>query len=121
MRYLRADLPFSRFKLVAGREDDHEYYVDHHPGRRGEETGGIFFIRTNSGGRTYRLMTAPVEDPVRSRWREVIANRPEVMLAGLDAFRTHLVLTERENGLPHLRIVDLTRCGAKRAGRFAAH
>jgi oligopeptidase B len=31
------------------------------------------------------------------------------MLAGVAAFRSHLVLVEREDGLPHLRIVDLTR------------
>jgi oligopeptidase B len=109
VRYLRADSPFSGFQLVAEREDDHEYYLDHHPGSASDPAGGVFFIRTNSGGRTYRLVTAPTEDPVRSRWHEVIANRPGVMLAGLGAFRTHLVLTEREDGLPHLRIVDLTR------------
>ena len=109
VRYLRADSPFSGFQLVAQRENDHEYYVDHHPGSASDEAGGVFFIRTNSGGRTYRLVTAPTEDPVRSRWHEVIANRPGVMLAGLEAFQTHLVLTEREDGLPHLRIVDLTR------------
>ncbi len=109
VRYLRADSPFSRFQLVAEREDEHEYFVDHHPGSSRDAAGGIFFIRTNSGGRTYRLVTAPTEDPVRSRWHEVMANRPGVMLAGLETFRTHLVLTEREDGLPHLRIVDLTR------------
>ena len=109
VRYLRADSPFSGFQLVAEREDEHEYYVDHHPGSARDAAGGVFFIRTNSGGRTYRLVTAPVEDPVRSRWHEVMANRPGVMLAGLEAFRTHLVVTEREDGLPHLRIIDLTR------------
>ena len=109
VRYLRADSPLSAFQLVAEREDEHEYYLDHHPGSGRDSAGGVFFIRTNSGGRTYRLVTAPTEVPVRSRWREVIANRPGVMLAGLEAFRTHLVLTERENGLPYLRIVDLTR------------
>jgi oligopeptidase B len=31
------------------------------------------------------------------------------MLAGLEAFRTHLVLSEREDGLPYLRVVDLRR------------
>ena len=108
-RYLRADSPFSGFQLVAEREDDHEYYIDHHPGNASDAAGGVFFIRTNSLGRTYRLVTAPVGDPGRSRWHEVIGNRPGVMLAGLEAFRTHLVLTEREDGLPHLRIVDLTR------------
>jgi oligopeptidase B len=109
VRYLRADSPSSAFQLLAEREDNHEYYVDHHPGSARDAAGGIFFIRTNSGGRTYRLVTAPTVDPVRSRWHEVIANRPEVMLAGLESFETHLVLTEREDGLPYLRIVDLTR------------
>ncbi len=108
-RYLRADSPFGAFQLIAEREDDHEYYVDHHPGSARDAAGGVFFIRTNSAGRTYRLVTAPAEDPVRSRWHEVMENRPGVMLAGLEVFRTHLVITEREDGLPHLRIVDLTK------------
>ena len=108
-RYLRADSPSGAFQLIAEREDDHEYYVDHHPGSARDAAGGVFFIRTNSGGRTYRMVTAPAEDPVRSRWHEVMENRPGVMLAGLEVFRTHLVITEREDGLPHLRIVDLTK------------
>jgi oligopeptidase B len=108
VRYLRADSPFGAFQLVEPRADDHEYYLDHHPGSSSDPAGGVFFIRTNSGGRTYRLVTAPTHDPGSERWREVISNRPGVMLAGLEVFRTHLVLTEREDGLPHLRIVDLT-------------
>jgi oligopeptidase B len=109
VRYLRSDSPFSIFQTVAAREDHHEYYLDHHPGSSTDPAGGIFFIRTNSGGRTYRIVSAPTSDPCRARWREVIANRPGVMLSGLDAFRTHLTISEREGGLPHLRIVDLTR------------
>jgi oligopeptidase B len=54
-------------------------------------------------------MTAPAADPMRSRWHEVIPNRPGVMLSGMEAFRTHLVLSERADGLPYLRVVDLTR------------
>jgi oligopeptidase B len=108
IRYLRADTPLVAFQLMAPREDDHEYYVEHHPGSAQDPAGGIFFIRTNSGGRTYRLTVAPTADPARSRWQEVIPNRPGVMLSGVEAFRTHLVLSEREDGLPYLRIVDLT-------------
>jgi oligopeptidase B len=107
--YLRADSPFGGFAVVAEREEEHEYFVDHHPGNASDAAGGVFFIRTNSGGRTYRLVTAPVADPGRGSWHEVMRNRPGVMLSGLGVFRTHLVLTEREDGLPHLRIVDLTR------------
>jgi oligopeptidase B len=107
VRYLPAGQPEGEFLLIAPREAEHEYYIDHHPGRSGESSDGILFIRTNSGGRTFRLMTAPVANPQRNFWREFIPNRPEVMLAEVDAFESHLVLFERQDGLPYLRVVDL--------------
>jgi protease II len=109
IRFLSADRPEAEWQLIEPRQEDHEYYVDHHPGGSADPAGGVFFIRTNSGGRTYRLMTAPAHSPGRERWHQVIPNRPGVMLAACEVFRTHLVLFEREDGLPYLRIVDLTR------------
>jgi oligopeptidase B len=109
VRFLRADRAKDPFQLMCERLDDHEYYVDHHPGSAPESWGGIFLIRTNTKGRTFRLMTTPVSEPGQEKWHEAIENRPGVMLAGLDAFRTHLVLLEREDGLPYLRVVDLTK------------
>jgi oligopeptidase B len=116
VRFLPAAQPNGEFRVIAQREADHEYYVDHHPnpltreprGANPYDTGGYFFIRTNSGGRTFRLMCAPVADPQRAKWREIVPNRPDVMLGGTDVFRSHIVLTEREGGLPYLRIVDLS-------------
>jgi oligopeptidase B len=108
VRFLRADQPTGEFRLIAPREDNHEYYADHHPGIAPNPTDGLFYIRTNSGGRTFRLVTAPVGDFRREFWREAIPNRPNVMLAAAAAFQTHLVLIEREDGLPYLRIVNLT-------------
>jgi oligopeptidase B len=108
VRFLRADQPTGEFQLIAPREDNHEYYADHHPGSAANATGGVFYIRTNSGGRTFRLVTAAVNDPRRESWREIIPIRPDVMFAAMEVFQTHLVLFEREGGLPHLRIVDLT-------------
>jgi oligopeptidase B len=115
VRFLPAAQLNGEFRLIASRETDHEYYVDHHPnpltrearGANPNDTGGYFFIRTNSRGRTFRLVCAPVADPQRAKWRQIIPNRPNVMLAGLDVFRSHIILTEREGGLPYLRIVDL--------------
>ena len=111
VRFLPADQPQAEFRLVAFREDTHEYYVDHHPGTDAT-LGGIFYVRTNSGGRTFRLMTVGVEDPRRKFWREFIPNRSEVMLAAAEAFQSHLVLFEREDGLPYLRVVDLPQATA---------
>src|SRR5467141_1091604 len=116
VRYLRADQPAGEFRLITPREDNHEYYADHHPSPLAAEPSGpaphsnegVFYIRTNSGGRTFRLMAVPVTDPRREFWREIIPNRTDVMLAGAEVFQTHLVFCEREGGLPYLRIVDLT-------------
>ena len=115
VRFLPAMEPYGEFRLIASRETDHEYFVDHHPnpltrenrGANPQDTGGYFFIRSNSRGRTFRLMCARVSDPQRSQWREIVPNRPDVMLAGIDVFRGHIVLSEREGGLPFLRILDL--------------
>jgi len=107
VRYLRADQPTGDFRVIAPREDEHEYDVEHHTGPTSNSAGGNFYIRTNSGGRTFRLVTASVADPRRDRWRELIPNRPEVMLAAAQVFASHLVLFERESALPYLRIVPL--------------
>jgi oligopeptidase B len=108
VRFARADQPTGEFRLIAPREENHEYYADHHPGSAANATGGLFYIRTNSRGRTFRLMAAPVTDPRREFWREIIPHRPDVMVGAAEVFQTHLVLFEREGGLPYLRIVDLT-------------
>jgi oligopeptidase B len=115
VRFLPAGQPNGEFRVIAAREADHEYYVDHHPnpltrehrGANPEDTGGYFFIRTNSAGRTFRLVCAPAASPQRVKWRQIIANRRDVMISGADVFRSHIVLSEREGGLPYLRIVDL--------------
>ena len=104
VRFLSASNPLGNFQLIAPREDNHEYYVDHHPALRGSDS---FLIRTNSGGRTYRLAIASVAGPQRANWREVIPNRSEVQLSAVEPFRSHLVLFEREGGLPFLRIAPL--------------
>ncbi len=112
VRYLPADDPTGSFRLIAPREDNHEYYADHHPAGSADVRGGVFYIRTNSGGRTFRLVAAPVEDASRENWREVIPNRPGVMLAAVDIFATHLALLEREQGLPHIRVITLPATGS---------
>jgi oligopeptidase B len=101
--YLAADDPAGAFRLVAPREKDHEYYVEHH--------GDRFFIRTNKDAPNFRLVSAPVTDPRPANWTEVIPHRQGVMLEGMTCFANHYVLAEREGGLPQLRITDF-RTGA---------
>jgi oligopeptidase B len=98
IRYFPADQPRAAMKVIAAREPDREYYVDHRE--------GTFWIRTNDKGRNFRLVTAPASDPGRQNWTEVVPHRDDVMLANALLFKDFYVLYEREGGLPHLRITD---------------
>jgi oligopeptidase B len=102
-RFLPAAEPRGEWRLVAPRIREEEYDVEHH--------GDVFYIRANDRGRNFRLAKAPVASPGRESWREVVPHRPEVMLEEVDSFRDHLVLFERESGLPQVSITDL-RSGA---------
>jgi len=98
--YLSAADPSGEWKVIAPREKEHEYQVDHR--------GDLFYVRTNSGGcRNFRVVTAPIAHPGRENWKEIVACRPSVMIAGLLLFADHMVLYEREGGLPRFRITDL--------------
>jgi oligopeptidase B len=88
--------PTGAFTLIAPREDEHEYSIDHR--------NGLWFIRTNDRGRNFRLVTAPVAAPDRQHWTELIPHRDSVMLEDVDIFAGFFVACEREDGLPRLRI-----------------
>lgn len=99
-RCLAADQPASILRVILPRENDHKYYVDHR--------GSLFYIRTNKGGKNYRLVTAPVNDPSVKNWKEIVAHRPEVKLDDVDLFYDYMVLSERDRGLQKLRVINFS-------------
>ncbi len=96
IQFLAASEPRGAWRMVAEREQDHEYDVAHR--------GGDFLIRTNDRGRNFRVVRAPVGNPGRSSWKEMVPHRDGVMLEGLDVFESFYVLLERETGLPYIRV-----------------
>src|ERR1700693_4877578 len=68
VRFLSAKHAGGNFSLIEPREDDHEYYVDHHPGDEDSSDAGVFYIRTNSGGRTFRLLGVLTKEACREFW-----------------------------------------------------
>ena len=99
MRYIAAAKPLGPFSLMQRREPNHEYDAEH--------GGQLFYIRTNKGATNFRVVTAPDTDPQESNWKELIAHRPGVKIAGVEPFAKHLVLAEWESGLQQIDIVDL--------------
>lgn len=97
-RFLDADDPEGKFSIIQEREKDLEYSVGHFKDR--------FYIRTNLNAKNFRLMETAVTDPSKENWIEVIPHRENVLLSDLELFNDYLVVSERKEGLLHIRILE---------------
>lgn len=95
---LDADQPEQAFKNFTPREKIHEYSIDHFEDK--------FYVVTNWDAQNFRLMETPVSNTNKSAWKEIIPNREEVLLEGIELFRKYLVLEERRKGLNQLRVIN---------------
>ncbi|MCU0491417.1 MAG: S9 family peptidase, partial [Chloroflexaceae bacterium] len=94
--YASADDPTATFTLMQPRQPRVEYYADHH--------GERFLIITNDEAENFRLMEAPVANPMRANWRELLPHRSDVLLEGMDLFADFMLLYERKGGLKQIHI-----------------
>lgn len=98
-RYLPADKPTGKFKVVLPREKDHEYSVDFY--------NGDFYITTNKAAENFRIVRTSVENPSEKNWKDFVAHNPEIKIDGVDFFKDYAIVAERENGLEYLKVWDL--------------
>jgi oligopeptidase B len=90
-----ANNPLAPPRLIAPRQREHDYSVDHQ--------GDNFIILTNSAGaEDYRIVEAPIETPGRETWREIEPHRPGRLILDIVAYKDYLVRLEREDGLPRI-------------------
>lgn len=102
-RYLPVEEPMGEFRMFHPREEEHEHTAMHVPPHAGEP--GKWYIVTNWKAQNFRLMECSEDATMdKSRWREVLAHRPDVLLEDVDVFKEHLVFSERREGLTHLRV-----------------
>jgi oligopeptidase B len=95
---LASDDPSGQPRLIEARRHGVEYSVDHQ--------GDRFLILTNDGALNFRLMAAPVANPGRESWTDVVPERKGVRLNFTDVFVGHVVLGQRSDGLQRLEVLD---------------
>lgn len=95
--YLNADTPEGSFQSVRPREHDFFYEITHRDDK--------FLIKTNWNAPNFRLMEAPVSDPRRENWVDVLPHREDVLLEGLTVFKDYLVTAERKGGLNQIHVI----------------
>ena len=98
------DRPTATPLLIAPRRPGLFYDVMDH--------GESFFIRTNSGARDFKIVTAPRNSPGEANWRDVVPHRDGRFIADATLFRDYLVVLAREQSRPRLIVREL-RTGAE--------
>lgn len=98
-RLIDASKPLSKPKLVARRKSGLQYDL--------EEGGDFFFILTNAdGAKDFKIMTAPVSDPRKENWTELVPHEPGRLILNVVGFADFMVRLERKDGLPRIVIHD---------------
>lgn len=100
VHFLDASHPAESFQLIQQRSPGIEYSVEHH--------SDYFYITTNEGAINFKLMKTPITAFSKQNWQTVIPHREDVMLSDVSAFADHLVIYEREAGLPKVRVRKLS-------------
>ncbi|MFI0847697.1 S9 family peptidase [Mesorhizobium sp. IMUNJ 23232] len=98
-RIIDAATPDAQPRLVAAREAGLQYDL--------EEGGDIFFVLTNAdGAKDFKIMTAPVDNPGRENWSELVAHEPGRLILSVIGFKDFMVRLERKDSLPRIVIRD---------------
>jgi len=97
-RYLAADNPTGDWKLIAPKREGLEYFADY--------DSGEFYIRTNKDAENFKVVRAPANDPSEKNWVDFIPSNPAVKVDGIEFFKDYAVVSELENGLQYIRVMD---------------
>ncbi len=106
LHFLSAADPTGELKLVSRRQPNRIYSADAAHGR--------LWILANDEHINFRIAEADPAAP--SEWRTVVAGSDEAYLRSISAFRDHLVIEERLNGLDQIRLRSYS--GEERRIRF---
>ncbi|GAA4010081.1 S9 family peptidase [Sphingomonas swuensis] len=104
VRFVPAAEPLGPLTLVSARQKDRLYEADAAHGR--------LWILTNDRHVNFRVVSADPKHP--GEWTEVVPGSERTYIRGLAAFRNHLVLTTRQDGLDQLVLANYRDGGQER-------
>jgi oligopeptidase B len=97
-RYLSAGNPLGEWKVLTPRRENHEYLATF--------DNGEFYVLTNKDAENFKVVKAPANDPSEKNWTDFIPHNPAVKVDNISFFKDHAVVSELENGLEYLRVID---------------
>ncbi len=95
---LDANDPNGDWRLFQKRQAELEYNINH--------IEDHFYIHTNWEVQDFKLMRTALDKTEKSNWEDYVIPEEGVKLDNVQAFKNHLVVSERFKGLQQIRIVD---------------
>ncbi len=92
VRFVSAADPMQPLTLISRRQANREYHCD--------AAHGKLWIYTNDEEVNFRIASADLADP--EKWTTVVSGSPQVYLTGATAYRDHLAISSRLDGLDQL-------------------
>lgn len=99
VRYLSADTPLGEWKVITPRRENLEYSATF--------DNGEFFITTNKDAENFRVVRASLDDPSEKNWKDYIPHNPAIKIEGISFFKDYALVSELENGLEYIKVMDL--------------
>lgn len=106
--FLDANNPIAPAQEIQPREEGHIYRVEHQV-RNGADAEALdqFLIVTNDNAINSKVMEVPVSTPGKANWQEWLPHRDEVKIESVEAFRDHVVVYQRSEGLKQIWVYDM--------------
>lgn len=96
-RFLDANNPNGDWQLIQERVRGLEYSPSHY--------GDYFYIVNNGdSAKNFKLSRTSVNATTQDNWEDVISQRDDVLLEGIEIFKDYLVIEERKAGLTNIRV-----------------
>ena len=87
------------WKIIAPRREGHQYNADF--------DNGEFYIVTNKDAENFKVVKAPLSGPEREELDGFHSLQSRLIhINGIDFFKDYAVVSEKENGLEYLRVMD---------------
>jgi oligopeptidase B len=105
VRLLDLNNPDAKPRLIEPRTEGLRYEVEHHPSFNGED---LLIILTNDGGaEDFKIATAPVANPARANWRDLIPHSAGTLILDCAVFQHWMTRLERHEGLPRIIVREI--------------
>ncbi|MFQ6027311.1 MAG: S9 family peptidase [Dehalococcoidia bacterium] len=93
--------PEGELRRIEPRQTDFEYDVTDHGDR-------FLILHNGDGAKDFKISETPVAAPARENWVDLVPHEAGRPLRRIQAFRDYLIISYRRQGLPQIRVMDLS-------------